>query len=503
MKRNIYLLFLISIFMLILQGCSKPKLTTIEKISAPQNNLIPISGTWKITDYKSINNSTKKPAKTLVGKSAEFDKNMAVLGDEVCKNPEYKIKIVNSNDYFLYVHKIDAKDLGIKNSKIQVISITSKDKLFYEFIKISDTELIVFQDNTFFTLNKSSNDTNEIVNKSPEDSKQNFQSKTDISSSNSGVFLGIRSSSTNISKKNSTYRTIWLSVKNKKIDSLKKSPNLFVPRKSGFWEVGLTREHKNSFTQDVLFANPIEIEAENKSGKELLKDINNDNNKPIPFEENIYRNILFIGNDYVATEYSSGKNIKSNILNKLQVLPVDNIQNNIGIKISDIAGENAKTVLINSANSYLSSQKEDKIEQLETIPKEESFTLIRKNGHWIMRGRLNSIDPENIYNFADFNINLFPPKKMLNYDELYVSWNQVKSKVPNALDIYTSPNKDISLVVCKNTIYVYALNNGLLSSNPIKTISLKENESIIMAEWATGNYVEKWEEAFKNSLKQK
>ena len=33
---------------------------------------------------------------------------------------------------------------------------------------------------------------------------------------------------------------------------------------------------------------------------------------------------------------------------------------------------------------------------------------------------------------------------------------------------------------------------------PLAEINLKEDEEVIMAEWANGSYVDQWEKAFKN-----
>lgn len=115
-----------------------------------------------------------------------------------------------------------------------------------------------------------------------------------------------------------------------------------------------------------------------------------------------------------------------------------------------------------------------------------------------MKGRLNSNSNEDLA-YGDFNINIVPPSKILNYDSFSLSWNDVKGRVPDAKDAYTSPNKDIAIIISANFIYVYEIRNGQLGSKQIKKIPLHEGESVVMSEWATGDYVERWEKTLKSN----
>jgi predicted DNA-binding antitoxin AbrB/MazE fold protein len=104
---------------------------------------------------------------------------------------------------------------------------------------------------------------------------------------------------------------------------------------------------------------------------------------------------------------------------------------------------------------------------------------------------------------GDFNINLMPSSKIILYDTLFIPWTAIKDKVPEAIDAYTSPSKDIALIVTTKYILIYTIENGALSSLPIQKVKLKEGESVIMSEWSTGDYVYNWERCFyKNEVKE-
>jgi len=67
------------------------------------------------------------------------------------------------------------------------------------------------------------------------------------------------------------------------------------------------------------------------------------------------------------------------------------------------------------------------------------------------------------------------------------------------VDAYTSPNKDIALIIAKDTLYIYTLTNNELSKAPVKKYKLNPGESVVMAEWVLGSYVGKWQQSFERN----
>ena len=125
----------------------------------------------------------------------------------------------------------------------------------------------------------------------------------------------------------------------------------------------------------------------------------------------------------------------------------------------------------------------------------ENFGLVRKNGHWFLVGRINYQSGGN-QEQTDFELKVVPPAGLIFYDTLVLSWHTIKDKVPDALDAFTSPNKDIVLVRTKNKLAVYKIGVEQLEENPLAEFDLQEGTAVIMAEWATGSYVDSWEKSF-------
>ena len=198
----------------------------------------------------------------------------------------------------------------------------------------------------------------------------------------------------------------------------------------------------------------------------------------------ILKNILYIGNDYISTELIDLSNDKRT----LQVYPIDYLNDEKGIKVSDIIGEEGLRVFKEGAQSIVKTNSN-------ILLNEESFGLARRNGYWIMKGRINyQSEGEEFY--KDYNIKTIPPKELVNYDELAIPWNVIKSKVPEAIDAYTSPNEDIIIIVTRNNLLIYSINNHEISQKELGRIKIDNSETIVMAEWATGRYTMLWEEEF-------
>jgi hypothetical protein len=64
------------------------------------------------------------------------------------------------------------------------------------------------------------------------------------------------------------------------------------------------------------------------------------------------------------------------------------------------------------------------------------------------------------------------------------------------VDAYTSPDNDMAIVLTRDSLLIYTITEGKLSNIPSGKIKLDTGDTVVMAEWATGDYVEKWENTF-------
>lgn len=493
--KKVILIVLSILLMFSMTACQFTDFESSEKIVAPNNNLPPILGKWKVEKYKraSTNGLSDEEVDNIVGSDALFHEKFVILGNDICLSPAYKIKNVNTLDYLLYQYKVNPDFLGIVDRQIQVIYMTSEEQCYYEFIRETDDKMIVNIDGVFFYLSKISDEIEEDSLNRYLDGYSNTNKLEGEGEEilRSGLLLGLKHYDDTKLEGNSRkyeYRTIWICSRNKVVDKVFETKDLFVPRKSGFWKVGVENIKTNGNIRDLIYGYPINKEAKIMPEEELL--FNESDNSVI-------ESINYIGNDYVSVEtFELGEKSKDT----LKVVPVDNIRSGSPIKISDIAGESGRNAFYEGANKFISTDHKFKNNYVDIKPNEESFGLDRRNGHWVLKGRINFSSNE-LNSYGDFNIKLIPPKELINYDELAISWNSVKLRVPQATDVYTSPNEDIAVIIAHNGILIYTIEGGELSKEPIKKIDLYPGEKVVMNEWATGKYIYTWEEEFlKNKV---
>ncbi|WP_409069236.1 hypothetical protein ACFLKB_05450 [Clostridium sp. FAM 1755] len=480
-KKKVLLIFIIFIYSLTMTACVD--LNNKNNIVAPNNNSCPIQGTWE-SDFSNLDKDSKLRLK-LKNKDVIINSKYIILGNEVCKAPEFKVKTVKTEEYFLYKLRLNPNKLNLNVKEIEVISTSSDNNPFYDFIKIDESKLLAYIDNQLLILNKKSNDSSvqlkeDKIEKNPQ---QDIVLPKRYSLLRTGILIGLKSSKEdNIDeyKNEKRYRTIFISSRNKSLKNVIETENLFIPRKNGFCEVGVNRVNYQNNIQDSIFANSLYNNYPTKYNLIEEKDIKN---------TSIYKDILFVSNDYISIEYNSIYKNEPMNLHKVQMLPIDNVNAKTGVNIGDIIEKDGEKILASSLESYIKSKDKNPLNEVEKTCRKDSFFLSRRNGHWILRGRLNGTEDKEEY--INFNINTEIPKKILNYDNLQLSWNSIKSKVPNALDAYTSPNKDIAIITTEKELYVYTIENGKLSNKAIYEMDL-DKETVVMAEWATADYVKKW-----------
>ncbi len=461
--------YLLCLIILSLFGCSNLDFNTEGMLIPPVNKKSAIQGTWQIEKFVSVKENVDE-IEQYIGETAMFDEDVCMMGEEECIDPEYKIINVATADYFHNKYRMNTDQLQLSNERVDVITVTADYQILYEFIKIDDDTLLAYVAGGFLYLNKISDEVNGGVKQTiVKDNKVIVDSeKKKENEEKAGVLLGIRSA-------NNTYQTLWISSENGNLNPILMNKQLLVPRKTGFWEVG------RSSSRESIYAKPL-TDHEKPS---ILSVENKNMLAGSPDSE-----ILFVGNDYIGTEHKL----------KLKVLPIDNISVGKGIKLTNVTTENAYETMLRSSEAFIASMDREEAQYIIQSPLEDNFTLERRSGHWIMKGRLYYEQPIGEKEYEDFDMNILVPSKLINYDELSIQWGEIKSSLPWMLDAYQSPLQDMALLTSKDSLSIYAMEDGRILEQPLREIALQEGDAIIMAEWAIGDYVDKWDEIVKESF---
>lgn len=501
MKKLIFILIII--LPLILSACTISDSNIQDKIASPNNNTTPIEGKWVIeekvitSEEELVDDSdVAEEVDNYIGREVLFNKEAIVVADDHANNPTFKLKNVNTNDYLLFKYKVNPVSLDIQSDTIQVITSLKDNQVFYEFVKYNDDNLLIFIDDYFYKMKKivdevSLEEVNRYIN--IESNMMRTFDTIEVEDLNTGVLLGIKVPIYDEGNEipDWQYKTIWIRSENRNIIKYELD-NLLVPRKNGFWIVGVNRNKANASINDKIVAIPQFSKMDMKEvAKELEIAVDKLRNEPVVFMANrpsVLKNILFVGNDYISIE-------KTEVDNKnkmaLEVYALDNIEDEKPMKLSDIVGEDGK-LLFDEGSKNIQSLGEN------TVLYESNVGLTRNNGYWILKGRVNyRQNEEELY--KDFNIKAIPPKMMVSYDELEIPWDIVSSRFPRALDVFSSPNGEFIIVVTNTELQIYPTDNGeITSQEPISSIEIANNASIIMSEWALGRYPSIWQNEMIN-----
>ncbi|MDO0825063.1 hypothetical protein [Desulfosporosinus nitroreducens] len=477
---------IISLTLLLLGGCANLSWTTAGKIIPPVHNICPLEGQWQVIQEIQPNGNSGVDNSSWEGK-IQFTGEVAMLGEYVWSNPMFKIKKVNSSNYLMTKYLSLPNTLMPDSKEVEVITVSSEENFLGEFMRIDEAKLVAFVQNKVLYLEKVSDQADSSLASA---NLSEFKTNEHSNSGASGVLVGLKipkGSDVNDNADNFgfTYQTLWLAIDNKKLHPVLMGNNIFFPRSSGFWELQIRQLKEGPYMQDIYSAHDVSTKVQEPQLRTMTisrGEVKTGAGQKI---------IDYVGNDFVAVETDRGEN-------RLQVLPVDKISALEGIKLSDLLGNNGLVAFSNARAQALRSLNNNiNITSINNDGYEQNFGLIRKNGHWYLRGRINYyFQNENDPNYMDFNVNLVPPAKLIFYDTLCLSWQYIKDRVPDAVDAFTSPNQDMALVITKTKLQVYSISAGQLGSEPLAKIDLQTGTSIIMAEWATGSYVDNWEKAF-------
>ncbi|MBC8588744.1 hypothetical protein [Paratissierella segnis] len=493
--KKIILIMLVLMILLVLPSCGVRDGEVDDRIVAPNNNMPPIQGKWVIEEEMEPINSTKnKDADSIIGEEALFHKDGAVLGKSYTLKPSFKLKKVKTYDYLLYKYKTSPSNLGITDEKIQVITVMDDNKYFNEFIKYSDSVMFVNIEDHFYKMVKTVDEVSiEEINRyiNVEKSMLKTFGAVEEEDLQTGVLLGLKIPI--FDEKNQVpkwdYKTIWINSQNKEITDIYELDQLLVPRKNGFWVIDSVRDSNNGAVNDELIATPQFKLKENLAtlddreeyfGIFGIRGEFSQSNISLP---SILKNILFVGNDYISVENTD---LDRNSRKTLQVYAIDNLSEKKPIKLSDLIGDEGMDIFYEGASSVVSLDNS-------IIPNEENVGVIRRNGFWTLKGRINyKQNDEELY--KDFNIKAIPPKEMVSFDELSIPWDAIRIMIPDVVDVFSSPNEEFIVVITSSHLVIYSMQDEGIVNSPIARIKLPYDSKIIMSEWAVGRYSNIWQE---------
>jgi len=503
MLRIVHKIITIIALLAILCGCSTVVSDSEDRIDRPSNMELPVAGTWQLNDclYPEPDAESVTADDPLSGSIISLSAQAIAYSGNYYEKVSYKIKRVNVSEYFLHKNAIIPEKLSFNDDEAYVITVYSDDNFLLEFIKGSDSEIIAVIDDRYYCMKKISDESPEAQNVKYEavQREEYLAEKAGGQVLRSGLLLGVRVPvKTEDGLGDYIYGTYWISCVDRTLNPVYYAKDIYLPRMDGFWKVRMEKILDREGTQDILVASKVSSTGRGSVSKKMI-DAGAFTNTTERIETSLRKAIVYIGNDYVCVENTlyntEGEKTGREAEKTLRTLPIDNLDYMDGITISDLAGESGRMAMESAISELKEKSGKSMLVSADEKSQDKNFALYRKTGHWFFKGRVN-LDRQGQLSYVDFNLNLIPPANMVAYDILQIPWTQMKDKLPHAVDIYTSPNQDVAVVLTANEILIYGIENKKLSDEPLARYSLQEGSSVIMAEWSLGEYVPTWEKSF-------
>lgn len=468
-KKNIVIAAVL-LMVVCLSGCKFRLAEISASVMAPEKVTNPLEGQYRFKNVEHLEEGKFVDDTGFRTFTAEFTKEAARIGLERVESPQYVAKLVNAYDYFVEKFRTNPSRFEISDDKMEVMRITSEGQSFYEVFRMGEDEIGIVKGNHLITLVKTEftqeglgpyvdGKANQLENELLED--QDYEPIA-------GVLLGLRGER-NEETEESSYRTLWI-TNDGEIQEVYEIDNILFPRKE-FWKMEVVKE----------------------AGKERLQ-IYAITGTPSNVKEEIvynypaeYVDVEFVGNNYISILTSDENSYDRSDMTEGKTIGVDGYNEYTPVPIETFYGESGRQAFLSSLMQSTDETEEALMANPETEKFIDSYILRRHHGNWMMESRFQLGDDS-----IKVPIALRADINLVTYDELTIPWSKVRERVPQALDAFNAPGNSFMLVRTPKYLMMYRILGGELTEEPLQVIEIKEEEEIIMAEWARGEFVKRW-----------
>ena len=162
------------------------------------------------------------------------------------------------------------------------------------------------------------------------------------------------------------------------------------------------------------------------------------------------------------------------------------------VELTDAIDEIAQDQFYRAGDAFYKKLTTEQQETFEKSPNATNWALIRRNGQWVIRGRLGyAYEAVRGACCIDFDTGITPTMSLVGHDTLAVPWKTLQSQNKNIIDAFSSPKKDVLFTLEKKQLTAYGLQNGKIGAVLLK-VPFKNNVAPVMIEWANAGSVTRW-----------
>ena len=296
------------------------------------------------------------------------------------------------------------------------------------------------------------------------------------------------------------FHAYWITLDGAQVQVVE-GMRLLVPRKAGWWEVGITAlVHANSDVRsEKLWAVPLGTVRPRSHVVPISDD------DPCSDYLNTY-SVSWVGSDFVAMhrDYESacgGHTVsgEQSFVTRLDDMQRKEQESRPQLTLTELAGPEARKAMdlgAELANTRAAQASAGGEAASPIAASDNSWIILRSKGRY----RLLGTTPIELAKGGDsYSIPFDPPASLVGPDELAVGWDSILDKLPDALDAYTSPDGDLLVVLTPRYVSIFEVKEQKIGAR-LSRIAV-ESSSAIAAQWATGANVDRWSETIVPALK--
>lgn len=289
------------------------------------------------------------------------------------------------------------------------------------------------------------------------------------------------------------YRTALVVADSAGVRVAAAGPGLVVSRPDGLWSVGVTRVSRGSSRRDVAVAARVGTRAARATA--AFRD---------GCREATGLTFLFVGPTHASIEAVEDFECPAREYryrdSLLGVVPFGRL---VGATASTLERATLGSVVGPAATARLVEAA--RRTGVRPVPRDASsldvfnWALVRRQGRWIVRARHRRAGGPN-GQVVDFTVPVRPPRSLVGDDVLVPSWEAVARAVPGALDAFSSPAGDLTVVLRGTELLAFRVLDGRLESRSSARIALPGPPAAVVAQWTVGTRVRDWVRRVRSAL---
>jgi len=297
------------------------------------------------------------------------------------------------------------------------------------------------------------------------------------------------------------FNTTLLVIDGEKMRVAVSSPHFYVPRKSGFWELGVSLpgtlagmkpqpEPQNA--EDNTIAEFVwELWAAPLGTKPALppaptKDATTSEQTEEPSDDSAELKelrVTWVGTDYLSVDEQIGEYRTPHLIFRLDDVARNQDDSPWTPKRSDSDVRKDLENCVDEKSDFNTHEFLDDAAQ--------AWSISRGRMHWEFQWTF-SHDGRALRGYeAACSPSVRPPRELVGSDELGVGWNQVLAEVPDAQTAFAAPDRSLVLVFTGTQILALKRGGEGLGA-PFARVFLPTTE-VLAGQWAVGRFADEWE----------